>query len=206
VLSGPEGLYAWMASVDIFLGRLGLPGHAAYPDYVPSPFPPATHAAEVGDVDAVPYIDDVGRAKYRKFLELPFPRVFYVSPDGWAGFWSGGFDGLAAGRRACARDGRKCVVYAVDGAVTWAGPPLSHGGEAAAPLPSPDDVPYLSERGRQAYRQFLKLHKPRAFALAPDGGYGMATGNGDPAPAALANCGREHKDCRLYVVDDRVTK
>ena len=206
VWGGPEGLFAWSAKVDEFLGRVGLPDHVAHPEYVPTAFPPPTHAAAIDDVDAVPYVDDTGRTSYRKFLELPFPRVFFVAPDGWGRFRAGGFDGLAAGKRICAAEGRQCVVYAVDDMVTWNGPPLTHAGGAVAPLPTPDDVPYLSERGRQAYRQFLKLHKPRAFAIAPDGGYAMATGNGDPSPTALADCSKAHKDCRLYVVDERLLK
>ncbi|HEX8956581.1 MAG TPA: prolyl oligopeptidase family serine peptidase [Burkholderiaceae bacterium] len=205
LLGYPEGMFVWASKVDAFLGRLGLPNHIAYPDYVPSAFPAPTHAARIDDVDAVPWLDDAGRAAYRKFLELPIPRVFFIAPDGWHLTKGGGFDPLASGKRICAAAGKQCVVYAVDDAVTWSGPPLARSEEAAAPLPLPQDVPYLSERGRQAYRQFLKLHQPRAFAIAPDGGYAMAAG-GDPSAAALAECGKVHRDCRLYVVGSREVK
>ncbi len=204
MMGNPEGLAVWAPRVDAFLGRIGLSNHVAYPGYLPSPFPPPTHAAALDDVDAVPYLNDAGRALYRKFLTLPMPRVFFVSPSGWRVSKAGGFDPLASGMRLCAEAGQQCIVYAIDDAVTWVKPQsLQHAGQGP-PLPAPEAVPYLSERGQQAYRQFLKLHKPRAFAIAPDGGYAFAAGNADARVAALAECGKAHRDCRLFLVDDAV--
>ena len=209
----PEGQAVWAPKVDAFLGRIGLPNHATNPGYLPAPFPPATHAAVLDDVAAVPYLNDAGRSAYRKFLTLPMPRVFFVAPSGWHVSKAGGFDPLASGKRLCAEAGQQCIVYAVDDAVTWAKPPSLPSSSPSSPAagqgvppPAPEAVPYLSERGRQAYRQFLKLHKPRAFAIAPDGGYAFAAGNAQAQATALAECSKSHQACRLFLVDDAVVK
>ena len=122
MLDKPEGLAAWQARVDAFLGRIGLPNRLVYSAYLPSAFPPPTHAAAIDDVAAVPYLDDNGRALYRRFLAYPMPRVFFVAPSGWHVVKAGGFDPLASGLRLCAQAGQQCIVYAVDDAVTWARP------------------------------------------------------------------------------------
>ena len=204
----PEGLVVWAPKVDAFLARIGLPNHIAHPDYLPSVFPSPTHAAALDDIDAVPYLNEPGRAAYRKFLALPMPRIFFVAPTGWHVSKAGGFDPLASGMRLCAEAGQQCIVYAVDDAVTWIKPQSTQTAQAeqgqGLPLPAPEAVPYLSERGQQAYRQFLKLYKPRAFAIAPDGGYAFAAGNTSAQTAAMAECGKSHQGCRLFVIDDTV--
>ncbi|MCJ0761744.1 dienelactone hydrolase family protein [Variovorax terrae] len=66
-------------------------------------------------------------------------------------------------------------------------------------------VPHLSEGGREAYRGFLLKPAPRAFALAPGGVFGWASGGDDPMGRALANCNRRNQiACRLYAVDNDV--
>lgn len=67
-------------------------------------------------------------------------------------------------------------------------------------------VPYLGTEGRADYRRFLLQPTPRAFALAPDGGWGWAAAIEDDAAAtearALANCARwGGQGCRIYARD-----
>jgi hypothetical protein len=74
-------------------------------------------------------------------------------------------------------------------------------------------VPGLSEAGQKKYRDYLTFPKPRAFAIARDGHYGLASGTvprdpslpTDPTLRALEVCRRLAKaECTLYSVDDQV--
>ncbi|MBK6004933.1 hypothetical protein JJB11_02410 [Ramlibacter ginsenosidimutans] len=76
-----------------------------------------------------------------------------------------------------------------------------------------DVVPHLSERGREAYRDWLKRPQPRAFALSPEGHYASIWGTrppdatlpSDPKERALVVCERRaKKPCQLYAVNDKV--
>lgn len=73
-----------------------------------------------------------------------------------------------------------------------------------ASLSDVDRVPYLRMFGRSAYRKFLEMSAPRAFAVGPDGAYGWA--NGDNATdRALEYCFKNTKrECKLYAVDSDV--
>lgn len=82
------------------------------------------------------------------------------------------------------------------------------------PLPQPtnfaglddvDAVPFLSENGRRAYREYLTKMTPRAFAVSPSGAWTWAEEGEDPEARALATCSaKSDKPCRLYSVDDHV--
>jgi hypothetical protein len=95
-------------------------------------------------------------------------------------------------------------LYAVGNDVVWIRP---------TPVPPPTDfavladesaVPYLNAQGRAGYEKFLLMHRPRAFVIAPDGGWDAASMGADPVAYALAKCGSRHHDCRLYAVDGMV--
>ena len=94
MLGFPEGLQIWAPKVDAFLNKVGMPSKITHPEYLPMNFPPATNFAAIDDVDAVPYLTDVGRNTYRKFLSDPMPKVFVFSPTGLAASFNGGFDPL----------------------------------------------------------------------------------------------------------------
>ncbi len=65
-----------------------------------------------------------------------------------------------------------------------------------------DRVPHLRDTGREGYRAFLLRSSPRAFAIAPNGAWGWATGGEDPLKRALDTCSRRGEGkCRLYAVD-----
>ena len=121
MLSAPESLPIWTPRVDAFLARIGLPAAELYPDYLPMPFPPPTHANPVDDVASVPFLNDPGRDAYRKFLTRPFPRAFAIGPQESTSFADGGFDPLARSLAACRKAGVTCRLYAVDGDVVWTG-------------------------------------------------------------------------------------
>jgi len=67
-----------------------------------------------------------------------------------------------------------------------------------------ENVPFLSARGKEAYRTFLKKELPRAFALSQDGSYAWWSGGTNPRKKALDSCDSHTIDfpCKLYVVDD----
>jgi dienelactone hydrolase len=66
-------------------------------------------------------------------------------------------------------------------------------------------VPILDERRREAYKRFLTLSSPRAFAIAPHGNVGWSWGVFDPIANALTACeGIAKEPCTLYAVDDTV--
>ena len=66
-------------------------------------------------------------------------------------------------------------------------------------------VPYLSEGGRSAYREYLSKMTPRAFAVSASGAWCWAEEGEEPARRALATCARKSdRPCQLYSVDDYV--
>lgn len=74
-----------------------------------------------------------------------------------------------------------------------------------AALDNVDAVPYLKEKGRNAYRAFLSKSLPRAFAVSPSGAWSWAEDGDDPQTQVLANCEKSSKEpCKLYAVDDYV--
>lgn len=73
-----------------------------------------------------------------------------------------------------------------------------------ASLQDVDRVPHLRMFGRSAYRKFLEMAPPRAFAVGPDGAYGWANGE-NSMDRALEYCFKNTKQqCKLYAVDGEV--
>ncbi len=74
-----------------------------------------------------------------------------------------------------------------------------------AAIDNVDAIPYLKEKGREAYRTFLTKSLPRAFALSATGSWSWAEDGDDPAERVLAYCQNSSKQpCKLYAVDDYV--
>jgi hypothetical protein len=66
-------------------------------------------------------------------------------------------------------------------------------------------VPFLSEAGRAAYREYLTKLTPRAFALSPGGQWCWTEEGEDPDARALATCSsKSEQPCSLYSVDDNI--
>jgi hypothetical protein len=83
----------------------------------------------------------------------------------------------------------------------------------AAQLDDIGSVPYLTERGRDGYREWLTRPLPRAFAVSAEGVWSAtwtrvplnAAMPTDPAERALLQCNaRSRTQCRLYAVDKEV--
>jgi dienelactone hydrolase len=126
LLSDPGSLPVWADKVDAFLAQVGLPSRVEYPDYLPRPFPPATHWAELTDASAIPFLSDKGRALYQRFLTMNDPRVFIIAPNGAATAENGGYDPLGHGLRRCARLASDCQLYAANSDIVWsAAKPMS---------------------------------------------------------------------------------
>lgn len=66
-------------------------------------------------------------------------------------------------------------------------------------------VPYVSQTGRTAYKEFLTKTLPRAFALSLNGSWSWAEEGDDPADRALRACQKiSGKACQLYALDNDV--
>lgn len=72
-------------------------------------------------IDAVPLLDDNGRAGYGRFLQVTArPRAFALNMNGeWA--WNAGRDALDGALAACEAHGLPCQLYAVDDEVVMPG-------------------------------------------------------------------------------------
>ena len=74
-----------------------------------------------------------------------------------------------------------------------------------AKLDDVDAVPFLTENGRNGYREYLARMTPRAFAVSPNGAWCWAEEGEDPDARALATCEKKGGlPCRLYSVDDNI--
>jgi hypothetical protein len=83
------------------------------------PLPPASSFAALDDVQAVP-LSDAGKERYTHFLTLPKPRAFVIYEDGNWRFWSRDPESMTKALDYCARQGKRCWLYAVDDRVVWA--------------------------------------------------------------------------------------
>ena len=80
-----------------------------------------------------------------------------------------------------------------------------------APLGKVDAVPFLKEKGRDAYKEFLSKPTPRAFAIAPNGAWASSSRSapGSRQPDVVGNvmesCNRRgNGECKLYALGERV--
>jgi len=204
IIGSQEGYSIWIPKVDAFLTELGLPGKEIAARYLPAPFPPATNYAALDDVDAIPNATDKTKQAYREFLTKPFPRVFVITPNGGCGSFDGGVDPLTRALEAFRSRGAEGRVYAVDDRVVWVAPMRTPPATQFTSIDNVDAIPYLNATGRKGYQFFLTLPKPRAFVIAPDGGWAFSSKGFDPLAKALQICGRSHQNCRPYAVDDHV--
>lgn len=65
-------------------------------------------------------------------------------------------------------------------------------------------VPWVDDRGRATYQQFLDSKPPRVFVVAPGGTSATAQGGFDPLARALALCATAHATCVPYAIDNDV--
>lgn len=88
----------------------------------------ATGFAAIDDVDAIPYLGDRGRARYREFLARPTPKAFAMTSTGHFSYANGNkpivpgdpSDPSARALAVCERQGQgPCKLYAVNNSVVW---------------------------------------------------------------------------------------
>jgi dienelactone hydrolase len=195
------GLPLWIAKADAFLASIGMPSQEINPEYLPRPEPAPSGYANINDVSAVPYLSTQQKAAiYASFLAAPLPRALAIGSTN--GIWSsGGFDPSRTALQRCWRVSQYCQLYAVDNTVVWPRQPFAPPRTNFASLQNISAVPYLHADGQQAYARYLTLGRPRAFAIAPDGSWGEASGV-DPINKALLKC--SGTGCRVYSVDGDV--
>jgi dienelactone hydrolase len=207
LLGSAEGLPLWTPKLDDFLGRNGLPNKLLYPQYLPQTPPPPSHYADLTDLQALPYLNAIGDGKgvayYQQFLNKPLPRALAIGVHG-AGEASGGFDPMLWAMRHCQRVTTGCRLYAVNDEVVWTRPTPEPPPTHFADLGNENAVPYLTPAGRLGYEKFLMMTRPRAFVIAPDGGWAASSRGLDPIAAVMADCSAKHQNCRLYAVDGDV--
>ena len=171
---------------------------------MPAPYPKASGFAAIDDPSALPLVNDKGRQVYQAFLKKEMPRVFLIAANGAGVSTNVGYDPLARGQALCKQHNLRCQVYAVDDQVVWPKP---------VPLPPPTSfarledaaaVPYLTDTARPMYQRFLTLPKPRAFVIAPDGGWAFSAKDFDVLATALYVCQQKHQGCKPYAVNDQV--
>lgn len=196
-----EGLPIWVPKLDAFLARIGLPNSVAFPQYMPVPVPPPSHYAAIDDIDSVPYLNSDGeKGLYRHFLEHPFPRAFAIGSSAAATGYEG-FDPITKALRSCEKLTTNCRIYAVDNQVVWTRPTPSPPASHFADVTDVAAVPYIAGACRDLYQKFLSAKRPRAFAVAPDGGCQYAALGPDPIALAMNACSKSHANCQLYAVD-----
>ncbi len=114
-----RGVPIWWPETEKFLRELGLPTDEAFAIET-TPRPPKTDYAELSDVSRLPHLDERRRELYQKFLTLPHPRAFSISPTGNVGWANGGIDPLSRSLALCeGATKRVCALYAVDDDVVW---------------------------------------------------------------------------------------
>jgi dienelactone hydrolase len=79
-------------------------------------------------------------------------------------------------------------------------PPPTH----FAPIDDVNAVPYIGDKGRALYQQFLADPLPRMFVITPNGGAASFHRGFDPLERALQACRAGHADCQVYAVDHDV--
>ena len=93
----------------------------------------------------------------------------------------------------------------MDDYVAWTHPTPAPPPTGFAPLKDQTAIPYINGGARQIYSEkFLPCKKPRAFVVAPDGGWSLSCRGTDPLATAMETCGKTHKGCQFYAVDDDV--
>lgn len=80
--------------------------------------PPASGYAASNNADAVP-VRGEGKERYLHYLTLPSPKAFVVYETGGWRYRYGATDAMVDLLDQCAREGRRCWLYAVDNVVVW---------------------------------------------------------------------------------------
>jgi dienelactone hydrolase len=114
-----DGVPIWWPRVKAFLTRVGMPTAVQYQVADPQA-PKPSGFASLDAVQAVPFVDENGRAGYRNFLSQYSSRAFAVSDSGAWSWAEGGDDPMSVAIAGCQKQSNDpCHLYAVDQAVVW---------------------------------------------------------------------------------------
>lgn len=137
-----DGVRVWWPSVESFLARVGMPTSIQYRVEEPAA-PKATDFASVESIDAVPFVDESGRAGYRNFLHQYPSRAFAVSDSGAWSWAEGGDNPMAVAVANCQKHSSDpCRLYAVNDSVVWKDTSTT---TAEATTPATTTVPVAAE-------------------------------------------------------------
>lgn len=169
--------------------------------------------------DSVPYLNDAGKAEFKKFHHASVPRYFALSVSGAYGMSAGDDASAQAAITACeARNtgsAEHCRLYAEHEQAVWEACPASYAGPEESVFPPATGLGKISDTshlpaslsndGKAAYRSFLKLRMPRAYAVADSGEFSVASGDCHAAYKALQKCHElSGHACKLYALDDQI--
>ncbi len=117
-----DGVRIWWPETERFLKQIGMPTDEIL-SLGSEPRLPKSAYATIDNIDAIPYLQRVGREQYRVFLAKPTPRAFAVSTSGGWSWAEDGDDPVARVLTSCQRSsGEQCRLYAVDDDVVWTAP------------------------------------------------------------------------------------
>lgn len=136
MIASRDGEKVWWQETERFLREIGMPTEETVA-VQGAPTLPRSDYARVDDSEAVPFLNEQGRAAYRDYLGKMTPRAFAVSPSG---AWCWAEEGEDPDKRAletCARKSNQpCSLYSVDDYVVWRGKPAAQSPTALAAAPA----------------------------------------------------------------------
>jgi len=142
MLASRDGEKVWLRDTEQFLRDIGMPTEVVV-DVPAPPSPARTDYAQVGDIDAVPFLSEHGRRAYRDYLTKMTPRAFAVSASGGWTWAEEGEDPDGRALATCSAKSREpCRLYSVDDYVVWHDERIDAAEKAAAtasvtPAPAP---------------------------------------------------------------------
>ncbi|NEX64172.1 hypothetical protein [Noviherbaspirillum galbum] len=174
------------------------------------PLPAPTSFAALDDIKALPNTGEKGRDLYREYLTWAVPKAIAISDRGAIARAHGIPDAMQSALQKCEKFGGPCRLYAVDGNVVFVPfPPRQHlfHRPSASNFAPADDVaamPFVSERAREGYSQYLNLSAPKAFAISARGHWSHLGNDSRSMKTVLERCEAHGSPCWLYAVDNQV--
>ena len=136
MIASRDGEKIWWPEAERFLRGIGMPTEETVAVYQ-APVLPPTNFARVEDTEAVPFLNEHGRAAYRDYLSKMTPRAFAVSPSG---AWCWAEEGEDPDKRAletCSKKSNQpCSLYSVDNHVVWNGKAAAASAATVAAAPA----------------------------------------------------------------------
>ena len=167
----------------------------------------------IGELGAVPHLDQRGQLAFRRYAEAPGPKAFAISVTGAWGWWGEANSQVVAREEAlrlCQRTSSvDCRLYALDGEIVWDKAIGAAGdGFVAARDARQRLLPPVSRTGQDRFREYLQKPDHKAFAVGADGVWDWWFGAWSRSLAeeeALARCDRRSSTaCALFASGDEI--